>query len=204
MVKFFKVLMVMILPLINVNAMGNTQELPSYNVIDVNQEKLKQTFSCDDTSKISCFLNAQYIPDYGIYIFNFSLKVNDSNLKSLTVNEYISKSMGPVLATINPKAAKYYNVKPIMRELIDESSYSVENAILGFSVTYKGEVYTGIEWVGLESVEGMEGVTMLTEKILKDNIEPYEYLINRCEEIKLAFSNLPKEKLYGYCDYGTD
>ncbi|MGF1868911.1 MULTISPECIES: hypothetical protein [Photobacterium] len=204
MVNFFKMLMIIILPLSHVNAMGNTQELPSYNVIDVNQEKLKQTFSCDDTTKISCFLNAQYIPDYGIYIFNFSLKVNDNNLKGLTINDYISNSMGPVLATINPKAAKYYNVKPIMRELIDESTYSVENAILGFSVTYKDEVYTGIEWIGLESVEGMEGVTMLTEKILKDNIEPYEYLINSCEKIKLAFTNLPKEQLYGYCDYGTE
>ncbi len=61
-------LMIMILPLANVDAMGNTQELPSYNVTDVNQEKLKQTFSCNDTTKISCFLNAQYIPDYGIYI----------------------------------------------------------------------------------------------------------------------------------------
>lgn len=197
-------LMVMILPLINVNAMGNTQELPSYDVIDVSQEKLKQTFSCGDPTKISCFLNAQYIPDYGIYIFNFSLKLNDSNLKSLTVNEYISKSMGPVLATINPKVADFYSLKPMMRELIDESSYSVKNAILGLSVTYGNEKYIGLEWVALESVDGMEGVTMLHEKILKENIEPYVYLINRCEEIKSAFTNLPKEQLYGYCDYGTE
>ncbi|EAS41575.1 hypothetical protein C9J48_00865 [Photobacterium profundum] len=166
--------------------------------IDVNQDKLKEVFSCNDTTKTVCFSNAEVYPEYNIYIFNFIAEVKDINLKGMTIEQYISKSMGPLLGLINPKAAKFYNIEPIMRKLIDESLYSVENAILGLTVNYKGEAYIGSEWVKGDQT------TVLSEKIEKIDqkaAKPVDLLINDCENIKLILGRLTKEQNDQYCNY---
>jgi len=166
------------------------------NSIEVNQDKLKLSFSCDDETKTVCFSGAKFYPEYNIYIFNFTAEVKDFNLKGLTIEDYISASMGPLLGMINPKAANFYNIKPIMRELIDESSYSVDNAVLGLIVNYKSETYVGIKWVEIKQV------TMLSEKIKKSNIKPEVLLIERCEKIKSIITNLKNDKMDEFCNYG--
>ncbi|MGF1868909.1 hypothetical protein [Photobacterium indicum] len=116
----------------------------------------------------------------------------------MTIEQYISKSMGPLLGLINPKAAKFYNIEPIMRKLIDESLYSVENAILGLTVNYKGEAYIGSEWVKGDQT------TVLSEKIEKIDqkaAKPVDLLINDCENIKLILGRLTKEQNDQYCNY---
>lgn len=55
------------------------------NSIEVNQDKLKLSFSCDDETKTVCFSGAEFYPEYNIYIFNFTAEVKDSNLKGLTM-----------------------------------------------------------------------------------------------------------------------
>ncbi|WP_261858810.1 hypothetical protein [Photobacterium sanguinicancri] len=96
----------------------------SSNVVVVNQGLLKKTFNCNDKNKSVCFIGAELYSEYDIYIFNFSMKVKvkGSDVINMNIEEHIRKTLEPMLGILNVNAAIFYNIEPIMKDLVYDSN----------------------------------------------------------------------------------
>ncbi|WP_139310509.1 hypothetical protein [Photobacterium proteolyticum] len=159
------------------------------------QEHLLKAFSCQDKSKTICFEGAEFYSEYNIYIFNFKVEISDENLKGLTVEQYIDDTMGPIYGLINPKAAEFYGIDPIMREIIDEREHPASNIILGMTTNYKNDSY--VSYIRVAEKDTLS----LLSKIELSKDKPADLLINKCEKIKKSLGSLTEKQLEEYCKF---
>ncbi|MGF1734206.1 hypothetical protein [Photobacterium satsumensis] len=169
------------------------------DVVPVKQNILYEKFGCENYSGLTCFESAEFYTKYNLYIFNYRMRVEPINLKGRDIEGYIEDTMGPMLAFLNPIAAKFYGIDPIMRSLVDEKTHPATNITLGIKTDFEGSSYASYikvnEYVGLDPTLGY--------KISRGKGDPSELIIQSCEVIKEAVGKLTDEQFNQYCNFGN-
>ena len=163
----------------------------------VNQENLYQKLGCENFTGSACFENAEFDTEYNLYMFNFKMNVNKSNLKGLTIEKYIDDTIGPLLGFLNPLAAEFYGIEPILFSLVDEKVYPAENIVLGMKTTFENNSYASYARVTENSGFG----PMLALKTEEVDITPSLLVIQGCEVVKRAMGTLTEEQFNEHCNF---